>query len=622
MKIKFSAPCLMLGLALAGGAGHSTVVWAQGASTPISAVQGPGDASPLVGQTVSVEGVVTADLQAKDQFSGFFLQDPQGDGDAATSEGIFVYVNERSAAYGTDVKVGDRVRVAGRVEEFREQTQIGRTSRVEILGQVAPLAPVSVELPLPAPASFERFEGMLVTFPGKLVVTAQNELQRFGALMLAAENRLYVPTNQKPLAQVAPDFAADEARRTLVLDDSSGAQSPKPVPYLDENGTRRTGSTVAGLTGILTFDYGKYRLQPTLAPVFENANPRPLAPPDVKGTLRIAAANVHNYWTTLANAANPDARGAKTAGAFERQSAKVVAELKGLDADVVGLMELENNGEKSIDDLVGKLNAAYGTAVYAKIADDPQAISPGPIKVGIIYKSAKVTPRGAPISAKDPIFDRYPLAQTFVSKNGGVFTFVVNHFKSKGSGPETGDVDKGEGAWNEKRVQQSAKLMEFIKKLQISSGDPDVLTVGDYNAYTEEAPILALRKGGLTHLNLLLPPEERYSFGYDGRFGSLDHALASPQLAAQVSGVGEWHINSDEPYFLDYPYVRVADFVADPFRASDHDPLLIGLNLVPSRVAKPVVKAAVKAAVKPKPKAKAVVKPKAKPVKKPIRKRR
>jgi hypothetical protein len=485
-------------------------------------------------------------------------------------------------------------------------------------------APTPIALPLPANTSFERYEGMLVTFPGKLVVTAQNELTRFGAMMLAAQSRLFVPTNQKPLGEISPDFLADEARRTLVLDDGSGAQSPKPVPYLDSNGTRRTGSTISNLTGILSFDYEKYRLQPTVAPVFEEANPRPATPPNVGGTLKIAAANVHNYWTTLNNAANPDARGAKTASEFRRQSAKTVAEIKGLDADILGLMELENNGETSIDDLVGKVNAAYGAPIYAKVSDPPQGVTPGPIKVGIIYKTAKVTPRGAPISAKDPIFDRYPLAQTFLSKaNGAVFTFVVNHFKSKSPGTETVDTDQGEGAFNQKRIKQAAKLLEFIKKLQVSTGDPDVLTVGDYNAYTEESPMLALRKGGLTHLNLLLPPEERYSFGYDGRFGSLDHALATPQLAEQVTGFGEWHINSDEPYFLDYPYLRVTGFVADPFRASDHDPLLIGLNLTPSPVvpaAKPAVKVAPKPSAKPKPKA--TVKPKAKPVRKAVRRRR
>lgn len=564
--MKFSIPLLSVLFGLSCGA--------QAQTTPISAVQGASDASPLVGQTVTVEGVVTGDFQLPAQFSGFFLQDANGDNNPTTSDGIFVYVNARSKAASVDVKVGDLVRVTGRVEEFGGQTQIGRTSQIEILGSQTPLASTPITLPLPTGTSFERYEGMTVTFPQKLTVTEQGQLARYGALTLSL-GRLFVPTNLAPLGQIEDDGA----QRSLVLDDASGAQSPNPVPYLDENGTRRAGSTLENATGILSFDYEKYRLQPTIPPVFADENPRPTAPPQVGGTLKIGAANVHNYWTTLQNAANPDARGAKTPAQFARQSANTIAELKGLDADVLGLMELENNGETSIDDLLKKLNAAYGSAIYARVPDVAGAITPGPIKVGIIYKTASVKPRGAPISFKDGIFDRYPLAQTFTAKNGAIFSLVVNHFKSKGSGPETGDTDKGEGAWNQKRVKQAEKLLGFIKQLQVSSGDADVLSLGDYNAYTEEAPILALRSGGLEHLNLRLAPEERYSFGFNGRYGSLDHAFATPSMAKQVMGFAEWHINADEPYFLDYPYVRIADFQVSPFRASDHDPLLIGLDL-------------------------------------------
>ncbi|HEX9998315.1 MAG TPA: ExeM/NucH family extracellular endonuclease, partial [Abditibacterium sp.] len=479
--------------------------------TPIPQIQGTTDESPLKSQSVTVEGIVTGDFQLKDQFSGFFLQDAKGDGDAATSDGVFVYVNARSKMAGVDVKVGDLVRVAGRVEEFRGQTQIGRASQIEILSSENPIAPTVIELPLPQGASFENFEGMLVSFPQKLVVTAQNELPRYGALLLSAPTRLFVPTNQKPLGQIEDDAA----RRSFLLDDASGAQSPKPVPYLNENGTRRTGSSVANLTGILSFDFEKYRLQPTIAPVFED-NPRPQTAPVVGGTLKVAVTNLHNYWTTLRTKANPDARGAKTASEFTRQSAKTVAALRGFDADIVAIMELENNDVTAISDLVGKLNAAYGAKIYAFVADPTAGASRDPIKCGFIYKIAAVSPRGRAVAATDGIFDRFPIAQTFVTKkNGAIFTIVANHFKSKGSPPLTGDVDRGEGAWTQKRLKQAQQLLQFIKKLQVSSGDPDVLTVGDYNAYVEESPIIALRNGGLKHLNLRLPPGERYSYSFD-----------------------------------------------------------------------------------------------------------
>ncbi len=593
MKSQFSQRHFALSFALSFallGASLAAPAWAQ-TITPIGAVQGTTDVSPFDKQIVTVEGVVTGDFQAASQFSGFYIQDG-GDGNPATSDGLFVYVGARSKAAGADVQVGQRVRVTGRVAEFRGQTQIVPSAAFEVLGQEAAPAPIAINLPLPAGTSFEQYEDMLVTFPQKLVVTEQGQLSRYGSLTLAYGGRLFVPTNQAPLGQIQDEGA----RRSFVLDDGSGAQSPKPAPYLDENGTRRVGSTTQNLVGILSFTFDKFALQPTMTPVFEDANPRPQQVPSVGGALKVGAANVHNYWTTFKNAANPDARGAKNEAEFARQSANTVAELKGLDADVLGLMELENNGEVSIDDLLGKLNAAYGAPVYARVPDLAGATSPGPIKVGLIYKVAAVAPRGAPIVDKDAVFDRYPLAQTFVQKsNGAVFTVVVNHFKSKGSGPETGDVDKGEGAWNQKRVKQAAKLLDFIKTLQTSTGDKDVLSVGDYNAYTEEAPVLSLRGGGLEHLNLRLAPEERYSFGFDGRYGSLDHAFATPELARQVTGFTEWHINADEPYFLDYPYVKGADFKASPFRASDHDPLLIGLDL---KADAPAATVAAKAATK------------------------
>ena len=78
-----------------------------------------------------------------------------------------------------------------------------------------------------------------------------------------------------------------------------------------------------------------------------------------------------------------------------------------------------------------------------------------------------------------------------------------------------------------------------------------------------------------------------YSYVFDGQSGYLDHALASPSLVAQVTGVTEWHINADEPTVLDYNVefksaAQVAAYYeADPFRSSDHDPVLVGLSLAP-----------------------------------------
>ena len=291
--------------------------------------------------------------------------------------------------------------------------------------------------------------------------------------------------------------------------------------------------------------------------------------PEVGGNVKIASANLHNYWTTFKDAAHPDARGASNLQQFESQSAKIVAELKGLDADAVALMKLENNGDGAIDDLVSRLNKSYGATEYAKVPVPATGLGDDKIRVGMIYKPGKLKLVGNPQSATNAIFERRPLAQTFTPVQGdGMFTLVANHWKSKGSPPNEGDVDTRQGAWNRKRVEQAKATLAFAKSLN----QPNVLLVGDFNAYAEEDPIQTLRAAGMKHLNLRLEPEERYSFAYDGKFGSLDHAFASPQLGALVTGFAEWHINSDEPEF------ELEQSSGTPFRASDHDPFLVGIK--------------------------------------------
>ena len=572
------SPFFPLGLALSAIFGCAPlalpVAVAAPLVTPISAVQGVGAQSPMLNQMVTIEGIVTGDFRGPAKFDGFFVQDPTGDGDAATSDALFVYLGANSPWARVNVQPGDRVQISGRVAEFQGQTQIGAPTAIQILAHQKPLQPQTVALD--SNVNWESLENMSVRFPQTLVVSAQNDLARYGTLKLAT-TRLFNATNQRTIEEVG---AAPQTEVSILLDDGSGAANPKFTPYLDAQNTRRAGSTISDLTGILTQYDADYRIEPTAPPVFVDANPRPLAPPPVGGTLRVAGANVLNYWTTFKDQNHRDARGAGDAAQFERQSAKIMAEMKGLDADVLGVMELENNAQ-TVAEFVTRLNQTFDDAnQYAAVTDPREGLGSDAIRVGLFYKPSKVEPIGPARVAADAVFERFPLAQTFRDKTtGGVFTVVVNHFKSKGSAPQTGDVDRGEGAWNLKRTQQAQRLMQFIEELKRDSNDPDVLALGDFNAYTQETPLRALRDAGLKHLNLRLAPADRYSFSFDGSFGSLDHALATPTLDAQIAGFGEWHINADEPFFNVYSRVKAEDFRPDPYRASDHDPFVIGLNL-------------------------------------------
>ena len=115
------------------------------------------------------------------------------------------------------------------------------------------------------------------------------------------------------------------------------------------------------------------------------------------------------------------------------------------------------------------------------------------------------------------------------------------------------------------------------------SGDDDFLIVGDLNAYAQEDPITAIEAAGYTNLATQFIGPDAYSYVFDGQAGTLDYAMANASLTSQVTGVTEWHVNADEPDALDYnlDFGRNPDIFngQDPFRNSDHDPIIVGLNL-------------------------------------------
>jgi uncharacterized protein len=523
----------------------------------IAEVQGSGSASPLAGQTVRVEGVVTADFQRSDQLKGFFVQDPTPDADARTSDGIFVYSTQ-------EVAPGDRVLVTGKAVEYNGLTELSPASAVDVCG-TGRVAPAGVRLPLKGGASLEQYEGMLLRFGQRLTATETYQLGRYGEVTVSAGGRLFQPTDGHGSTQ-----AQNDARKLLV-DDGSNVQNPETIPYTDPR-VLRIGDGTTGLTGVLTYQFGEYALQPTKAAHFSNENPRQKKPGRVGGDVRVASFNTLNWFTTL------NKRGANTADEQERQLTKLTAALTGLDADVAGLMEVENNGDTAVKAIVDRLNQAAGAGTYAWVKHPYPGTDE--IHVALIYKPAKVTPAGAARSSEDPVFDRPPLVQAFRPKHGGTaFTMIVNHFKSKGCGGATGpDQDQGDGqsCYNARRVAQ-AKAIGAIAK-----GVRNPLVVGDLNAYTAEDPVKELTGTGLVgQTQRFVRPDQRYSYVFDGQSGELDHALAGKALSRRVTGATIWHINSDEPVFLDYntEYNPARFFTPDAFRSSDHDPVLLGLNL-------------------------------------------
>ncbi|RBY93439.1 endonuclease [Blastococcus sp. TF02-8] len=560
------------------------------AATPsheIGAVQGTGATSPLAGKQVTVRGVVVGDVPG---FNGFHLQDVDGDGDTATSDGVFVYSS-------VPVGLGDTVAVRGAVSEFGGLTEITSRSEVGVCapGSAADL-PTAAPLDLPADdTARERVEGMLVAPVDELTVSEVYDLTSFGELILSEGGLLVQPTElARPDTPEAAAIVASNALRSIVLDDGVSARvTTSSAPYLTPNTPVRVGDVVRFQEPVvLSYGSSAWRLQPadgTSDGVFRPQNTRTATPDAVGGDVKVGAFNVLNYFLTLEK---DGGRGAKTPADFEQQAGKIVPAIEALDADVVTLMEIEDtdttkyspgNADSALADLVGRLNAAAGYQKwsYVPLPQELYGVPRDLIRSAIIYQDDVVQPVGGPVGLVDETVwfnAREPQAQTFV-KDGDAFTVVANHFKSKGSGSggDNADAGDGQGASNGDRVRQARSLAAFVQGLRESTGDEDVVMLGDFNAYTQEDPIEVLRQAGYADLGSALDPE-RYSYVFDGLSGSLDHALATPALTEKVTGFAHWNINSVESFA--YQYVGDPKLYApNPYRASDHDPLVLGIDL-------------------------------------------
>ncbi|KPH94488.1 DNA degradation protein EddB [Pseudoalteromonas porphyrae] len=570
------------------------------AKTTINAIQGASDESPLINTIVELEGIVTADLQADDQLNGFFITslDADIDNNPLTSEGVFIYANT------TDVNVGDHVRVKGSVAEYFNATQIGDVSQIKVCAADLTSTATKISLPVADTNDFEAFEGMLVTLEQPLVVTNNYALGRFGEVELATE-RLYQGTQVALPGDAANAHEAENLKKQILVDDGSTKQNRDPIAYpgvgLDAYNTLRLGDSVNTITGVLGYSFNRYRLHPTIAPTFIATNPRPDAPAlNEQADLRIASFNVLNYFNGDGQGGGfPTSRGADNEAEFVRQQAKLVSAITALKADVIGLMEIENDGFgefSAIASLVKALNDEDAENQYAFVDFAVNQIGTDQITTALIYRANKVEEVGtAAITTQTP-FDysnRAPIAQSFKSlSTEEVFTVAVAHLKSKGGcrSAEGNNADLGDGqaCWNEIRVAGANAYADWLNSKPTGIDDEDIILVGDMNAYAMEDPIRAFADKGYKNVVAELNGNTfSYSYSFSGRLGSLDHAVASPTLLAKVVAATDWHINADEPISLDYNLESKSDtqqaslYADNAYRASDHDPVIIDIKSEP-----------------------------------------
>jgi uncharacterized protein len=285
------------------------------------------------------------------------------------------------------------------------------------------LEPVDVTLPFPDHDYLERYEGMLVRLPQTLYVTEHFQLGRFGQVVMSSWDRLYQPTHLVYPGDEALALQAENNLNRIIIDDHLNNQNPDPILFgrygdpLTAGNTLRGGDSATGIVGVMTYTWAgnaasgnAYRVRPvnalgggTRLSAYQST---PACPEAVGGSLKAAAFNLLNYFNTFSGCTNgvggtpTDCRGADNLFEFERQYTKTVAAILGMDVDVLGIIEIENDGygpDSAIQDLVDKLNAATAPGTYAFIDVDANtgqvnALGVDAIKVGVIYKPAHVTP--------------------------------------------------------------------------------------------------------------------------------------------------------------------------------------------------------------------------------------
>ncbi|MCF7455354.1 ExeM/NucH family extracellular endonuclease [Vibrio sp. A1-1] len=653
------------------------------AFTTIQEIQGEGASSPFIDgypyittEDHFVTGVVSAVTTGLTK--GFYLQALENDGNDKTSEGLFIHTDVAD----TELKAGDVVCVKGKVQEYYSNTQLSSDANSYVktgTSNASLVTPLTIKEGETLRDALERHEGMQVELSSasELFVTRNFSYDydsRRNNMMLSHEAPLLKPTQLHAAeSDAAVALAKENAANRIYLESDSKAPNGQ-IPYfptfaqdLDQNGSSeqhiRLGSRVEGLQGVVAYSYNEYRLIATNE--VDSSNfvtsgddfdvARKAAPAIADSDLRVASFNVLNYFTSVADSGhdNPTGqnRGATNLDEFLIQQAKIVSAMNKMDADIIGLMEVENNGfgdGSAIQNLVDALNAEIDDVedhyTYVEIEEQDkyqeEYFGSDAIMVAILYRANAVTPKEAAkvivtpeqhiaentITRKEgtesnPAYDKYQrhsLLQTFtVKETGEDLSVVVNHFKSKGSecieewiaGVEDSEPADLQGNCNNFRVSAAKVVGEALKDI-----DGDVLVMGDLNAYGKEDPLLTLtdyskekygrdiytaayttigggelqvektkiEKGyGLHNLNTLLHGADTFSYTYSGELGNLDHALASSSLAQKVVAIEDWHINSLESNLFEYSSKYTGDMpkYKDAFSASDHDPVIIAIDL-------------------------------------------
>lgn len=550
-------------------------------ATAIHQIQGAGPHSPMVGKTVSIEGIVTFAAGYKGGFNGFYLQqaDTEIDDNPNTSEALFVYTRRKASP-------GQRLRLTGSVKEFHDLTELVGIKSLEVCGQEPLPRPVEVSLPWSQPP--ESLENMRVHFTRSLTVIEHYNLARFGEISLANHDQI-MPTEYLPPGPQAVQQSLRNLHHRVLLDDGKSLQNPRPIPWLNQGqeNTIRTGDTVTGLSGVLDYRFGQWRVQPDKQPAFARPKPRPAPPPKPSiDSIRVMALNLQNYFNGDGfKDGFPAPRGAVNAGAHAIQSKRIVSAIKLANPDILAVTELENDGYNHNSSLAQLAQALGNTWHFIATPDQDGSDA---IRTALLFRKDRVKPENMPLRLNSAAYKnrgRPPLAQIFSPLAGGQSVrIVVPHLKSKSCRNAKGrdsDQNDGQGCFSDYRTREAQAITAWTGSLPVPENFAGTLITGDFNSYARETPIDTFRKAGFLslvhHFHPCIPGDcPHHSYRYRGEKGSLDYAFATHKLLPRVVASGVWNINADEPRALNYQY---APDLTGPWRASDHNPVITDLQL-------------------------------------------
>ena len=542
----------------------------------IYAIQGESHTSPLVGQTVTTTGIVTAV-----DTNGYYLQDPTGDGNARTSDGIFVFTN----AVAPGVAVGDSVSVTGTVTEFQ-----GSSAGLSLTQLTNPTTSfISAGNPLPAAVLigtggilppnkvieddgftsydpltdgldfYESLEGMRVTIDAPLVTDRTNG---FGETQVVASGGAGATgVNARGGITIS---AGDFNPERIQIDDDSGIFAGYSPNYTQ-------GDRLSSVTGIVNYAFNSYEVLVTAAVTLTQDVTLGEETTSLVGDanhLSIATYNLENLdpgdgkYTLLANDI-----------VYSLAAPDIIAVQEIQDADGAGSGS-NLSGTVTAQGLIDAIFALSGkTYAYVEIApataNSTGGEPGGNIRNGYFYNIDRVS---YIVGSAELIFDpsnatsRKPLVAQF-GFNGQVITTINVHSTSRGgSDPLFGDTQPPANAGDSSRLAQSNAIKAYINNELATDPSLQFVVLGDFNAFYFEAALTTLTAGGLlTNLLNVLPPEERYSYLFEGNAQALDNILVSGGLlsGARLDAV---HINAEQP--------------AGPARPTDHDPQVALIRIV------------------------------------------